>query len=504
MERNLTRWAAGIACLLLADPAWAVCAGADLPAWATRDGSGDLVVNRSLGADPITFEEEVSCMGVSPNTGDAIAGWESWGLNILAPGTRAVGGNPSGFSIPDVNENVDDDEDCDPQTFEFCCDPDTVGKHSIVYEHVLDPYDGKPLGQGYCTVDTPEPEWHANDCNPTGNDNARVPWGGCYGEVLVKNVSWLNAIRKGGAHADINQACNSLHPSVASGRPGWVVIQGSEWTNSDDHPTNFKCFIQQEYGIAFHDVRFGQDAAFDLDCDIRKGTTADEGNCGNNAIIRPGHHDIPALWLVSIKNDTNDSIIVGNCDGTGGCAQGGKFLRIITIGSDEGVEWDAETSSVSNVVVEYDSIEDAVTGGETLFPYAHLQCAGWETPPAGCIAYRGAVSNDIDQDGVLNDADTCSTFANSGQDDCNSDGYGDLCDPDFDDSGTVGIPDFNLLLANLLKSGDECDGPCDCTQGDMTGDGAIGIPDFNAFRNHCNPPGSCGVGSLPGPSGPNR
>jgi len=56
-------------------------------------------------------------------------------------------------------------------------------------------------------------------------------------------------------------------------------------------------------------------------------------------------------------------------------------------------------------------------------------------------------SVDSDADGLLNGVDNCRLVANSDQRDTNSDGYGNVCDPDFNNNGIVDSQDGALLKA---------------------------------------------------------
>jgi hypothetical protein len=53
---------------------------------------------------------------------------------------------------------------------------------------------------------------------------------------------------------------------------------------------------------------------------------------------------------------------------------------------------------------------------------------------------------DFDSDGVADQIDNCSEDVNTGQDDTDGDGCGNICDADYDQSGTVGFPDFGQFV----------------------------------------------------------
>lgn len=98
---------------------------------------------------------------------------------------------------------------------------------------------------------------------------------------------------------------------------------------------------------------------------------------------------------------------------------------------------------------------------------------------------------DADGDGIADGQDDCTLVSNADQRDTDSDGYGNVCDPDYNGDGRVGIPDFNLIRSQFGKrSGVDADFDPNV---DHNGDGVIGLPDFNVLRSY--------FGGVPGPSG---
>ncbi len=75
--------------------------------------------------------------------------------------------------------------------------------------------------------------------------------------------------------------------------------------------------------------------------------------------------------------------------------------------------------------------------------------------------------------------DNCRLTANSGQQDTDNDGYGNMCDADLDNDGFVGIFDFNIFKAAWLTTPSSADWNADA---DFDGDGVVGIFDFNIFK----------------------
>jgi hypothetical protein len=103
------------------------------------------------------------------------------------------------------------------------------------------------------------------------------------------------------------------------------------------------------------------------------------------------------------------------------------------------------------------------------------------------------VAPDSDGDGVADPADNCTTVPNgnlvpdaggNSQLDADSDGYGNICDPDFNNSGLVTSTDF-VVLRNALNSANPL--------ADLNGSGLVTTADFTILRNFLN--------KAPGPSG---
>ncbi len=56
---------------------------------------------------------------------------------------------------------------------------------------------------------------------------------------------------------------------------------------------------------------------------------------------------------------------------------------------------------------------------------------------------------DMDSDTICDPDDNCLTKPNPTQNDSNSDGYGNVCDPDWDNNGLVGFSDLGIWKSHL-------------------------------------------------------
>jgi hypothetical protein len=93
---------------------------------------------------------------------------------------------------------------------------------------------------------------------------------------------------------------------------------------------------------------------------------------------------------------------------------------------------------------------------------------------------------DDDSDTFGNVCDNCTLVANADQRDTDADGYGNICDADLNGDLTVNLSDFSLFR-NAFGTSDP--------DADFDGDGQVGLGDFSILR--------ASFGSAPGPSGLN-
>ncbi len=105
---------------------------------------------------------------------------------------------------------------------------------------------------------------------------------------------------------------------------------------------------------------------------------------------------------------------------------------------------------------------------------------------SGVVVYALAQIDDTDGDGVHAANDNCSMHSNPDQRDTNSDGYGNVCDPDFNNDGIVNFADIAAWVPffNTQTSGDF----------DLNGDGSANFLDYLIITNlFLLPPGPSGV-----------
>jgi hypothetical protein len=91
---------------------------------------------------------------------------------------------------------------------------------------------------------------------------------------------------------------------------------------------------------------------------------------------------------------------------------------------------------------------------------------------------------DFDGDGIDDGVDNCIEVANVPQRDTDSDGFGNMCDPDFNQNNIVDPVDFSLMKQRLGGAFDDQD---------LNGNGIVDPVDFSTLKNY--------FGKAPGPSG---
>lgn len=96
---------------------------------------------------------------------------------------------------------------------------------------------------------------------------------------------------------------------------------------------------------------------------------------------------------------------------------------------------------------------------------------------------------DTDNDGVTDDVDNCTLVANTDQRDTDSDGFGNICDPDFDNNGVVNFLDFNAWTPTFNTA-------CGDVDQDMNGDGVCNFADYAIVTSYFLEPPGPGAGGA--------
>jgi hypothetical protein len=113
-------------------------------------------------------------------------------------------------------------------------------------------------------------------------------------------------------------------------------------------------------------------------------------------------------------------------------------------------------------------------------------------------------TTDDDEDGDTDTADNCVLVANSNQRDTNSDGFGNLCDPDLNNDCFVNFVDHGMLQSVFFTSD---------ANADLDGNGSVDFADLGILQQYFfKRPGPSGTTECPlmwlsiarGPSRPAR
>ena len=98
--------------------------------------------------------------------------------------------------------------------------------------------------------------------------------------------------------------------------------------------------------------------------------------------------------------------------------------------------------------------------------------------------YQQTAAVDTDGDGVPDSSDNCTLVANSGQQDTDADGYGNICDPDFNNDNVVNAADLAYMKLNFFSND---------PLADLNSDGFVNAADLSILKNM--------FFQAPGPSG---
>ena len=92
---------------------------------------------------------------------------------------------------------------------------------------------------------------------------------------------------------------------------------------------------------------------------------------------------------------------------------------------------------------------------------------------------------DLDGDSVADNLDNCTDIPNAAQRDTDSDGFGNICDPDFDNDLTVNAADLAYFKTKFFSSDPDAD---------LNGDSVVNAADLAILKTmFFKPPGPSGL-----------
>jgi hypothetical protein len=140
------------------------------------------------------------------------------------------------------------------------------------------------------------------------------------------------------------------------------------------------------------------------------------------------------------------------------------------------VKWDVIDGSggdsiSTNYIVEASSGQPSAIGASNSANYSVV--AGFESIP------------DSDADKILDTMDNCTQVANLIQRDTDSDGYGNMCDPDFDNNLIVNASDLAFFKTKFFTAD---------VDADLNGDNVVNAADLAILKTmFFKPPGPSGL-----------
>ena len=140
------------------------------------------------------------------------------------------------------------------------------------------------------------------------------------------------------------------------------------------------------------------------------------------------------------------------------------------------VKWDVTdggggNSSSANYIVESSNGQPTAIGVSSSTNYSVT--AGFESIP------------DSDADKILDAMDNCTQVVNLTQRDTDSDGYGNICDPDFDNNLVVNASDLAFFKTKFFSSDPDAD---------LNGDSVVNAADLAILKTmFFKPPGPSGL-----------
>jgi hypothetical protein len=166
--------------------------------------------------------------------------------------------------------------------------------------------------------------------------------------------------------------------------------------------------------------------------------------------------------------EENGVFDLATVDGSNGFAMNGR------------ASWDLTGISVSGAGdVNGDGVDDVIVGALYADP------DGTRDAGEAYVVFGRRAAPDSDGDGVSDTSDNCTLLANADQRDTDSDGFGNVCDPDLDNSGFVNFTDLGLMKAAFFGVDPDAD---------FDGDGQVNFTDLGTMKAFFfQPPGPSGL-----------
>ena len=319
-----------IACQVICGLLFSMSQAAD-PSWSLgRDASGNLKVN----------------------AGVAINGAKDNVITFLKNGTQTE------FHDFKLTKFVEPGP-CSPTSYQACepCD-------AVFYDGVVDGYAGKAPGGPTCVPGLSCGE--SNDILRLQPDRGIRHW-------FLKNIVAKNGYKSDGAqHLDL------LQTYLAPDYHGWLVIQDSDFRNSDSQhlllalggeapgKPDSSCGGNFVDGVVIQGTVFKQDSAYIQDCLGRGGSP-----CRSSVQFSSGTDDgVPYVWFIDVESDP--SILIRSTSEN-------LFKNIVVVGPRQ-VDVKFPDGQKTIKLFKYDRIEDALAAGIPEPPFIRLSAAGWRNP----------------------------------------------------------------------------------------------------------------------------
>lgn len=238
----------------------------------------------------------------------------------------------------------------------------------------------------------------------------------------------------------------------------WLTNAGLSGSSSWDNQLAWVAELNTANHLGFNDWRF---ASMSVAAGLPTGWTATVVNCST-------------FWPPLCQDNELGYMFYHNLGGSSGeDLSGNRMLGDVTLSNIQDVYWSATESGITNAWMFHFDIGFGVWSPKNGNRYA------WAVRDGDSIA------PDTDGDGVANVLDNCLLAVNPDQIDSNSDGFGNVCDPDLNDDNIVNFTDFAIISSAFLSSNPDAD---------LTGDGVVNFGDVVVLSSFfLLPPGPSGI-----------